>query len=477
MTTLTADAGALLIALGVFLFGVRRLRAGRELSLVLLIVTLLLGESFVYSDPNLVPLSVVHPAFGGANVRLMDLVAFAGLFAVIRVRGLPRYFSTAALLWILTGVWYVTAAIFGHTAHDSSTLMLFQVKTVLHICALYAVAAVVPREQWLSRQMRRYLYGVSIITTVMMALSQAHVRFTLTIPALPLDAFGSLGSDAATVLAALGMIALALACTAQQQRVLLLVAAGPLFVCTVAADQRAAVIGAAVALTVFLLCLPARRGVLTVRGGEVFLLLLALVAVVLTPIVVQAARGGHGSVPLASSASYIQGSQEKQLSSQGRLNQWRKVIPLIKNEPIFGHGLGATFEYYEPGPEEVIVSELTHNLILDMLYRTGVVGLALISLAFGASIATGWRLWRKATTEPAYATLALAISAMLVGWIAKGMAESLFEKYRLALLLGLLLGLIESLRTGAVPEPIVDGGLQVPSKTPERQPVLEQVGS
>src|ERR1700710_171568 len=119
----------------------------------------------------------------------------------------------------------------------------------------------------------------------------------------------------------------------------MLCAAGPLLLSTVAAQQRAAVLGASVALAVFLVCLPARKAVLTVRAAEVVLLGLALVAIVLTPIVVTAAEGGKASVPLASSAKYIQGSQEKQLSSQGRLNQWHNVIPLIKQEPMLGHGL------------------------------------------------------------------------------------------------------------------------------------------
>jgi hypothetical protein len=47
------------------------------------------------------------------------------------------------------------------------------------------------------------------------------------------------------------------------------------------------------------------------------------------------------------------------------------------------------------------------------------------------------------------AVLALALVAVVVGFVAKGMVESIFEKYRLATMLGLSLGLLRSAVTSA----------------------------
>jgi cation transporter-like permease len=47
------------------------------------------------------------------------------------------------------------------------------------------------------------------------------------------------------------------------------------------------------------------------------------------------------------------------------------------------------------------------------------------------------------------AVLALALVAVVVGFVAKGMVESIFEKYRLATMLGLSLGMLRGAVTSA----------------------------
>ena len=74
------------------------------------------------------------------------------------------------------------------------------------------------------------------------------------------------------------------------------------------------------------------------------------------------------------------------------------------------------------------------------------VGLVLFVVAAALSIRDGWRTWLT-HPNPVIATFALACTAALIGLLAKAQVESLFEKPRLATLLGLLLGAIASAAT------------------------------
>ncbi len=114
--------------------------------------------------------------------------------------------------------------------------------------------------------------------------------------------------------------------------------------------------------------------------------------------------------------------------------------PLLAEAPLQGHGLGYRYDYYEPGPREFISSGLTHNVAGDLLLRTGLVGVLLFGAALTSTcLACAGRLRRPSSA--ALVGLAAAVTAGLLAWVTKGMVESLLEKYRLAVLLGLLAGL------------------------------------
>ena len=66
--------------------------------------------------------------------------------------------------------------------------------------------------------------------------------------------------------------------------------------------------------------------------------------------------------------------------------------------------------------------------------------------AIGSVLNAGILVWRKHLRSEV-AALALAASACLVGLLARGLVESIFEKYRLAVGLGVLIGLVLSART------------------------------
>ena len=93
---------------------------------------------------------------------------------------------------------------------------------------------------------------------------------------------------------------------------------------------------------------------------------------------------------------------------------------------------------------EFLDTKLTHNIGLDLLVRTGLVGLTLFVVALACTFVGGVRTWFAHDVPPEVAAFALAAVASLAGLLAKGMVESLFEKYRLGVLMGLLTGILLS---------------------------------
>ena len=119
---------------------------------------------------------------------------------------------------------------------------------------------------------------------------------------------------------------------------------------------------------------------------------------------------------------------------------------LIADRPVLGWGLGKTYYYFEPGSMEFFKLDITHNVGLDILLRTGAVGFLLFLAALATSIFGALRTWYR-SQEELIAALALGVTAAVLGLIGKGMAESILEKYRIAVVLGLFLGILLSTAT------------------------------
>ncbi len=115
---------------------------------------------------------------------------------------------------------------------------------------------------------------------------------------------------------------------------------------------------------------------------------------------------------------------------------------------ILGEGLGFEYSYFQAGPNQFIVTDLTENIGLDLWLRTGLIGLGLFLLALVASLVNGFATWRL-HPDPMVAVLALALFAVVIGLVAAGQVESIFENYRLATVLGLSLGMLRSAVTSA----------------------------
>jgi O-antigen ligase len=252
------------------------------------------------------------------------------------------------------------------------------------------------------------------------------------------------GADAASVFVALGTLALALAAFRPEQRLRLFAAAGALLTAPAVAGQRAAILGLAVSIGVLLIGLVATTRRLKATPTEFALLFVMGVGLATLPPAAALAMGSPDARLLfAGSVEKTFTSQAKQQSEESRVNQWRKAGQLIEERPVTGWGLGKTYTHYDPGHREFFTTNFTHNVIGDLLLRTGAIGVVLFLIAMLLASLDGWLAWRRQTDDLA-AALALASLAIIAGLLARGMVESLFEKFRLASLLGITLGIIGS---------------------------------
>jgi hypothetical protein len=431
-------------------------RRDQGIAVVAIIWGLLILEAAIYPNQSTVPAGIFHPVFGGLSFRLLDVVVPLAVAARVGVHGFGR-FGGNALLWIAFAAWLATAGMIGIVNGNSASLVAFEGKAIAYLGAIYLTATIPAREYLASHQITRLIGLAAILATILMVTDTAEVSIDIG-ASLPedsdivatageaVDPFGSLGADVAAIFIALGVVALALAFNSPdpRQRALLMLAAAPLLVSTIGSGQGAAFVELGVALSLLVALIVVSKRSLRTTATEVGLATMIVAALVILPTLVSTATAEEAKPPPLQReiANSLSGPVEAQ-TTEDRLNQWRTARRLIEQRPIFGWGLGKEYEYFEPGFFEFFTVDITHNIVLDLLLRTGIVGLFLFLAALGTTALRGLRAW-LGLQQGLIAALALGTLAAIGGLLAKGLAESVFEKYRVALVLLLLVGMLIS---------------------------------
>lgn len=444
---------AALVAAGVAgIWFMRNERRGTSERTVLFFLAFLVVESVLYESQSRIPAGLIHPGLGadpdptddlietGFSFRLIDILIPLALGA--RLLGIRNRGGAAlpALAWAGFLAWLGLAGLQGFALGSQPDLLLFEGKALVYLGLLFVVLGADLRVMVTSRAFERLILGAAAVAVLMTGTHAAGVEFDLEIPILPLDRFGVVGTDAASIFGALAIVTLVLAATQPTGRLPMLGATVAFFAPALIAQQRAALLGLGVSVLfvgVLALAAPQRVRVTLAEGTA---LVLGIIFVVGTLALVGAGvQGKPFTLPFVSSVEQTFARGDKALSAESRVNQWKAAPHVIADRPWTGWGLGKTYLYYDPGPKGFIRTNLTHNIGLDLLLRTGVIGLGLFTAALIASIWVGIRVWRRAR-DPLLAALALASAAIVLAMVSKGMVESLFEKYRLAALLGLVVG-------------------------------------
>lgn len=433
---------ALLVTGGLFVWFLRLERNGHGVGVVAFLLALVIVEAALYQSQNEIPAGLFHPEYEALSFRLLDIVIPAAILARLlqRTRTVPNT-NTNALLWLALLTWLATAGFVGVYEGNPLRIVGFHGKAIIYLGALL-LAAGVPLEQYIARgRLERFLSWTAGLAVVLIATDVAQISITADLPLLPLQELGTLGSDLATIFTSLGALALAIGLFSPERRGRLLATAAVLLATPAVADQRAAFIALAVALATVIggMLLSNRRVRVTPTEGA---LALAAVATILLVSILPGLVGDQPvKLPLQDKLTTTFTSYEEVLTTRDRLNQWSSARPLIEERPIFGWGLGKQYTYYDPGHLVFKQIDLTHNIFGDLLLRAGAVGLALFLLALGSTSIALLRAWWAQGDDRA-AAFALGIGAVVAGLLGKGMAESIFEKYRLAIVLGLGLGVM-----------------------------------
>lgn len=427
-------------------------RSGHEHYVVIGLLAMLVIETSLYENQDLMPRDIFHPGSGAFEFRLPEVIITLALLARFMVRGRATRVGIAPLMWMAFGAWILVAAVEGVLRHNDFTQIPYQAKAVIYVVGGYALAAGVPIRRFLDGKALTLLIRWSAVAaTVLIVLQAAGKSYAVHLPLLPLPDFGVDGSDASTIFAALGLIGLLLELAKEKRSRLTMLACVPLMVSPFLSNQRAVLImlGASVTTVLIVATGKTARRRLRVKAAEVLLSALAVVGVVLGVAVVPA-LSGHGTVqvPLSGAIARTFNATGKIESAQDRASKWTVAFSLIRQHPVIGNGLGVEFSFYEPGPNVITVTDVTENIGIDLWMRAGIIGLALFMLPLFLSLFDGMAAWRR-HPDRMVAVLALALVAVVVGLVSKGMVESIFEKYRLATMLGLSLGLLRSCVTSA----------------------------
>ena len=442
-----------LAAVLVFAGFVRLERAGKRMTSVLVIFGLVLAEAWIYPNQSLIPAGIFHPVLGsgsgvggadsGLSFRLPEILVPMAFMARMLARRRPLLLKAASLWWLAFLTWLAAAAVIGVENGNSANLALFEAKAIAYIGFFVLVAGVPANEFAHGRTFRRFLYGSSALAAIGILLNQLKANISLAIPGVPISNMGAMGADAATIFLSLGLIAAAIAiCSEHQTR--LIIASLPLLFASIVAEQRAALLAMVVALALFTVAIAVGWKRVRSTPTELGLGVATFIALLLVPVLVTAIVGKRQpAVPFSGTVNAAFDTQAKALSAQDRLNQWATARRLISENPILGSGLGFTYQHYDPGYKVFVTTDLTHNIALDLLMRVGAIGLGLFLIALVITLFDGIATWLK-HPDVLIAAVAVASVCALSGLMAKGMVESIFEKYRLATLLGFLVGAVAS---------------------------------
>jgi O-antigen ligase len=431
-------------------------RQGKEHLAPLVLLGLLVIEATIYADQNTLPRSIFHPGSGSTQLRLPEIYITLALVARLIARGKPKRIGLPAGLWLTFAAWMVVGVVEGVLYQNGLSQNLYEAKDILYIVGAYALAAGVPvRRYFESGDLFKLGYLAVACISVVDVMSIAGLTVNTSLPLLPLQGFGQVGSETAAL--CLGIVVVCFLCRMASGpiRIRHALVLAPVIVGVVLADQRAVVVNLVVVALVLILALIVgnRRGIarrFSVGLGHVLLTALALVGVTILVLIVPAAVNQQPvKVPLTTTFQNLFHSEGKVESAQDRLNLAKEAEALIPHHLLIGYGLGVEFQYYETGSRSVVTIAYAHNIVLDLWLRLGLIGLVLFVVAFAASLIDGIKVWRR-DTDPKTAALALALVAVLCGLIATAFLEPFLDEYRLATLFGVSLGMLRGTVTSMI---------------------------
>jgi O-antigen ligase len=418
-------------------FFVAREHAGRTHTMFRALVAAWLIEAVIAGRGANVPEGLLRPVIAGQDFRLPDVVILTALLARALARSQPIQLRALTVAWVAFGAWYAANAIPGLTSGNDFAQTLFQAKAVWYILGSMAIAASADIAL-IRADIRRLVIPGVIAIGIGLVVSTSTGPISISLPGQRLPSVGVLSNDTITVLTCLGAFAVLLEMTAQRTSWWRSLLAAALLLAPVAGAQRAAFAGAAVSvalLAVFvLLTRPARRH-LRVTRTEIAFSTLATVAV---GFAAWTAGIGTRTVEKKINRTFLGDGEEA--SAEARVSLYEAARMEIVERPWLGHGLGKTVLLRNENTLE-LRDAAAHNLVLDTLIRVGIVGLTLLIVALALTLIRSWQVWSR-TADSTCAAIAGGAFIATANLVSKAMVEPAIDKFRLAICLGIVVGLV-----------------------------------
>lgn len=432
-------------------------RRGRGHWIIGLILAELLVELYLYPSQNEIPAGIFRVYLLGQSMRLPELLIIAGLTARVLARGVRMSVSTYGLAWAMFGAWYGLALVTGMLHDNPTSQALYSFRAVILLGGGLVLAAGVGVRPYLRPRV------VSGWLLVVAAGALASVPSTLANDAAAQDAgkvdelpegwppllagarLGVIGADLATVLVAVGVVAVLLAAAgAVAHRLPVGLAGIALLAVPFVVGQRAAVAGGVVCILLVLATVAGgiwrRRLRLGGVGVTVAAVLVIGTGLAVAPFIPDdGTPDGDGASVIETLHQIVNPAQVQ--SGETRLLLWHDAAARVRTEPVVGSGLGTTYRIVPARAEGTLSGVGFHNIYLDVAVRAGLLGLLFFGIAIAMTTSRGLRVWRR-HPDPRVAALAVAVLICLAGFATKGLAESVFEKYRLVAFVGLLIGVL-----------------------------------
>jgi O-antigen ligase len=277
------------------------------------------------------------------------------------------------------------------------------------------------------------LVGVVAFTT----LFDVFTDLSLGVQSFP--ALGSYGPSGRSVVTAISVVVILTEACRTRPRMWVIVCGLLLLISPVVGIQRASLVQAVLcvgglAIVVFGRTWRRRAQLTPTVSG---LVVLGIVGVAVAVLVIPPAITGEQSILIRSLEHAFTGEGQV-ASADARKLLWSESRDLIEEHPVAGWGLGKRAALARPFPLQPLEMS-SHNVILDLWIRAGLVGVLLFVAGILLSLRDATRTWRR-HPDPVVGAFAVGCGIGLIGLLGKGFVEPMFDNFRLAMLLGMLLG-------------------------------------
>lgn len=432
MIFLLAIAGGLVVASLVAWFYALELNDARH-TIFLVVALTYLGEALVTPEAASVSVGILRPQVAGQDFRPPDLVLMAALGVHLLV-GKWGKIGPIGFTWAPFFALYLTGVPIGIYAGFDVAQVLFQGKVALYLIGGIVVASGAEVER-LAASIGRLALFVAPLVPIGLILSITGARISINTPLQYFPNLGRLSHDTVTIMVVIGAAALIIEVVRERPRVWVVIAGVLLLFTPVTRDQRASYLSVAViVIALLLLMLGAtwrRRS--SVGGVQVLLVLGVLLAVAMI---------GNTSGEPSSLVEKAFGGQGKSESAEERVSLYDQAYALAWERPFLGSGVGVEVDIKTVNTGEDLRTT-AHNIMLDVWLRIGLIGLVFFVVAMLTTLGMGIHLWRTSASNTIAAVGMAGVLGML-GWLAKAFVEPALDKFRLAMLLGLAIGVVSA---------------------------------